>query len=254
MHRVDLNCDMGEGFGRYSIGNDEALLDHVTSANVACGFHAGDPSVMRRTVELATSKGVAVGAHPGYPDLMGFGRRYMELTLEQAHDLVAYQVGALAGIARSVGSELQHVKPHGALYNAAAIDSELADSIATAVQRVNPDLILLGLSDSELIAAGRRAGLRTASEAFADRTYQPDGTLTPRSHPEALVSDHETAAAQAVRLVTEGRVRSIQGVDVEVNADTICIHGDSPDAPSFAELIRARLEASEIEVRALRES
>lgn len=251
MLRVDLNCDMGESFGPYVIGNDEQILDFVTSANVACGLHAGDPIVMRRTVRLAAEKHVAVGAHPGFNDLEGFGRRYMEVTPQEARDLVVYQTGALWGFARAEGIELQHVKPHGALYNAAAVNRELADAIAAGVYEVDADLILFGLAGSELVAAGERAGLRTASEAFADRTYQSDGRLTSRRQPDALILDHDVAVAQAVRLVTEGKVRSQQGTDVDVRADTICLHGDGPEALPFARLIRERLEGSGIEVRRL---
>jgi 5-oxoprolinase (ATP-hydrolysing) subunit A len=247
--RVDLNCDLGESFGAYTLGNDEQILDFVTSANVACGFHGGDPSVMRSTVGLAMEKGVAVGAHPGYRDLEGFGRRFIELSPEEAYDLVVYQIGALHGFVRAAGGSMKHVKPHGALYNAAAVDAALADGIARAVRDVDPELVLFGLSGSELVAAGEKLGLRVASEAFADRSYQPDGTLTPRSRPDALIHDHERAIGQAVRLVEEGRVRSQGAVDVTVRADTICIHGDGAQALPFAQMIRQRLEESGIEVK-----
>lgn len=251
MARVDLNCDMGESFGAYRIGNDEAILDYVTSANVACGFHGGDPSVMRRTVQLAAAKGVAVGAHPGYRDLEGFGRRYMAITPQSARDLVVYQVGALQGFARAEGIELQHVKPHGAIYNAAAVDRALADAIAAAVREVDPGLVLFALAGGELEAAGRDAGLRVASEAFVDRTYGSDGKLTPRGQPGAMIDDEEVAVAQVVRFVKEGKVRSLEGIDVEVSADTMCIHGDGPNALSFAKLVRERLERSDIAVKAV---
>jgi UPF0271 protein len=245
---VDLNCDMGEGFGRYSLGNDEEILSFVTSANIACGFHAGDPSVMKKTVRAAVGKGVAIGAHPGYQDLQGFGRRFIDVTPDEAYDLVVYQVGALLGFVATAGAGMQHVKPHGALYNAAAADTELSEAIASAVRDVDADLILFGLSGSELISAGERAGLTTASEVFADRTYRRDGALTPRREPGAVIVDHELAAEQAVRMVTEGRVASRDGEDVEVRADTICIHGDGPHAVEFARVIRTRLEGSGIEV------
>jgi 5-oxoprolinase (ATP-hydrolysing) subunit A len=249
--RVDLNCDMGESFGAYSLGNDAQILDFVTSANIACGFHAGDPSVMKRTVHAAVEKGVAIGAHPGYRDLEGFGRRFVELTPDEAYDLVVYQVGALHGFVVAAGAKMQHVKPHGAFYNAAAVDIEMAGAIAHAVRDIDSELVLFGLSGSDLITAGEKAGLRTASETFADRTYQRDGTLTSRRQPGAMVEDHDRAVDQAIRLVKEGRVSSLQGVDVDVRADTICIHGDGPHALEFARMIRARLEDSGIAVKAV---
>lgn len=240
---------MGESFGAYSLGNDDEILEFVTSANIACGFHAGDPSVMKRTVHSAVEKGVAIGAHPGYRDLEGFGRRFVDVTPDEAYDLVVYQVGALYGFLAAAGARMQHVKPHGAFYNAAAVDIGLSGAIAEAVRDVAPELILFGLSGSELISAGEKAGLRTASEAFADRTYQRDGTLTSRRQPGAMIEDLNRAADQAVRLVKEGRAASLQGVDVDVRADTICIHGDGPYALEFARMIRARFEESGIEVK-----
>lgn len=249
MDRIDLNCDMGESFGAYQLGNDEQILEFVTSANVACGYHAGDPTVMRETVRMALQKEVAIGAHPGYRDLQGFGRRFMNLSAEEAHDMVVYQIGALATFVVAEGGKLQHVKAHGALYNAAAVDAPLAEAIARAVNSVDPGLILFGLSGSELITAGQRIGLRTASEAFADRTYQSDGTLTSRRRPDALIDDHDIAVEQSIRLAKEGRVRSQEGSDVEVRADTICIHGDGPHALPFAKAIRGRLESAGIEVK-----
>jgi UPF0271 protein len=247
--RVDLNCDMGESFGAYHLGNDEQILDYVTSSNIACGFHAGDPSVMHDTVRMAVEKGVAIGAHPGYLDLEGFGRRPMETTPEETYDLVVYQIGALDGFVRAVGARMQHVKAHGALYNAAAVDGALAHAIAEAVRDVDPDLILFCLAGSEFVTEGERAGLRVASEVFADRTYQLDGTLTSRREANAMIEDHDRAVEQAIGLVKEGRVRSQQGVYVDVRPDTICIHGDGPQALPFAKLIRSRLENSGIEVK-----
>lgn len=251
MHRVDLNCDMGESFGLYKIGNDDDLLDYVTSVNIACGLHAGDPSTMRRTLGSAIEKGVATGSHPGYPDKQGFGRRFMEVSPQEAYDFVVYQIGALQGFAQALGGRLQHVKPHGALYNAAAMDGPLAEAIAAAVRDVDDRLLLFGLSGSELIAAGEKAGVRTANEAFADRKYQSDGTLTSRRRPDALVTEPEEAVAQAIRIVKQGKVRTTDGADVEVHADTICIHGDRPDALPLARLIRQRLESDGIEVKAV---
>jgi 5-oxoprolinase (ATP-hydrolysing) subunit A len=241
--RIDLNADLGEG-----AGNDDAILDFVTSANIACGGHAGDATTMATTIELARKKGVAVGAHPGFPDRESFGRRMLDVSAEEVHDFVVDQIGSLLQLARAADVPMQHVKPHGALYNAAATDAELADAIATAVGSIDPALILFGLAGSHLIPAGERAGLRTASEGFADRTYAADGTLTPRSEPGALIADQEVAVAQAIRLVTEGRVRSLQGTDVHLHADTICLHGDSPAAAALARRLREALELAGIDV------
>lgn len=251
MYRIDLNSDMGESFGVYTLGQDGPLLDVVSSANIACGFHAGDPAVMRKTVQLAVERGVAVGAHPGLPDRQGFGRRNMAITPEEAYDMVVYQVGALYGFVRAAGGRMEHVKPHGALYNMAAKDPTLALAIAQAVYAVDPSLVLFGLSGGELVKAGRRVGLQTASEVFADRTYQGDGTLTPRRQPDALIRDADQAVAQVIRMVKEGKVRSQQGTDVEIRADTVCIHGDGPNAVEFARRIRQALAAAGIAVKAV---
>jgi 5-oxoprolinase (ATP-hydrolysing) subunit A len=248
MKSLDLNCDMGEGFGSWKMGEDAALLDYVTSANIACGFHAGDPSTMRRTVSLAMSKNVAIGAHPSLPDLQGFGRRTMSVSAEEVRDMIIYQVGALAGTARALGATLSHVKPHGALYNMAAENPALARAIAEAIKAIDSSLILFALADSELLRAGAQAGLHVASEVFADRTYQSDGSLTPRSHPDALIQDTGTALAQVRLMVGQGFVRSIQGIDVPVTADTLCIHGDQPGAVEFARKIRAALEADGVRI------
>jgi len=248
MPRIDLNCDMGESFGPWRMGNDEAVLEHVTSANVACGMHAGDPRTMRVTVEAARARGVAVGAHPGFPDLQGFGRRAMTLTKSEAYETVLYQVGALAGFAQAAGTRLAHVKAHGMLYNMAAKDAGLAEAIARAVRDFDRDLVFFGLAGSELIRAGEKAGLRTASEVFADRSYQDDGALTPRSQPGAMIEDVETSIAQVKRMVLEGLVRSVSGKDVRVKADTLCIHGDQPGAVAFARRIRDELAAAGVEI------
>lgn len=250
MYRVDLNCDLGESFGAYKLGVDEEILPYVTSANIACGFHAGDPAIMRQTVALALKNKVAVGAHPGLPDLIGFGRRNMAITPREAYDMVVYQIGALAGFVRAQGGKIQHVKPHGALYNMAAKSKELATAIAEAIYQVDPELILFGLSGSELVRAGESIGLKTAHEVFADRTYQQDGSLTPRSRPDALVAGHERAVAQVVRMIQEGRVTSLQSTDINIQADTVCIHGDGAEALTFARHIRERLECSGILVQA----
>ncbi|WP_088007298.1 LamB/YcsF family protein [Indiicoccus explosivorum] len=235
--RADLNCDMGESFGAYTMGRDEEILDIVTSANIACGFHAGDPAVMRRTVKLALEKDVAIGAHPGLQDLAGFGRRPMNISAKEAYEMAVYQIGALWGFVKAEGGRMQHVKAHGAFYNMAAKNAALAEAIAEAVYDIDPELILFGLSGSELIQAGNKTGLRTASEVFADRTYQEDGSLTPRTEPDALLTDQDTAARQVLRMVTEQKVQSVQGTDVAIQADTICIHGDKPTALGFAEHI-----------------
>lgn len=248
MARIDLNCDMGESYGAWRMGNDLEILDVVTSANVACGFHAGDPATMHRTVEAAFAKGVAVGAHPGLPDLQGFGRRTMAISAQEAYDLVVYQVGALAGFARALGGRLSHVKAHGALYNMAAKDPALSEAIARAVRDVDGELVLFGLAGSATVRAAKSMGLRAAGEVFADRTYQDDGSLTPRSRPDAMIEEVEAALAQVKRMVHEGIVRSTHGVDVRVQADTLCIHGDQPGALEFARRIRAELERGGVEV------
>lgn len=251
MYRVDLNCDLGESFGAYKIGADEDILPFVTSANIACGFHAGDPAVMRKTVDLALKNNVAIGAHPGLPDLVGFGRRDMAISPQEAYDLVIYQIGALAGFVKAQGGTMQHVKPHGALYNMAAKNKGLAEAIAEAVYKIDYKLILFGLSGSELVKAGEKIGLKTAHEVFADRTYQQDGALTPRSQPDALIAGHEKAVAQVVRMVREGKVTSQQGTDIAIQADTVCIHGDGPEALAFARHIREVLEGSGICVQSI---
>ncbi|MCM3088450.1 LamB/YcsF family protein [Bhargavaea ginsengi] len=236
--QVDLNCDMGESFGAYTMGNDEDILELITSANIACGFHAGDPSVMKRTVRMALEKGVGIGAHPGTPDLAGFGRRAIAISSDEAYDLTMYQIGALDAFVRAEGGRMQHVKPHGALYNMAAQDAALAESIAEAVYAVNPELILFGLSGSELVRAGDKIGLRTASEVFSDRTYQPDGSLTNRREANALITDPEIAGAQVVRMVKEGKVRTVDETDFTLRADTVCIHGDGVTALEFARRLK----------------
>ena len=251
MARIDLNCDMGESFGAWQMGNDEAVLAHVTSANIACGYHAGDPRTMHATVKSALAKGVAIGAHPGFPDLQGFGRRAMTLTRAEAYDAVLYQVGALAGFARAAGARLGHVKAHGMLYNMAAKDAVLAEAIAQAVHDFDASLVLYGLAGSVLITAAEQRGLRTASEVFADRSYQDDGSLTPRALPGSMIDDVEVALAQVKRMVLEGVVRSVNGKDVPVKADTLCIHGDQAGSVVFARRIREELERAGIEVRAL---
>lgn len=250
MYRVDLNCDMGEGFGAYRLGNDEALMPLISSANIACGFHAGDPGTMARTVALAVRHGVAIGAHPGLPDREGFGRRHMQISPQEAYELTLYQVGAMAAMARAAGGRVQHVKAHGALYNMAAKEPALARAIAQAVADLDPGLLFIGLAGSELIVQAKACGLRVASEAFADRTYQPDGSLTPRSRDDALVASDEAAVAQVLEMVTAGRVRATNGEWIALQADTICLHGDSANALSFAQRVRAALQAEGVDIRA----
>ncbi|MED1916349.1 LamB/YcsF family protein [Bacillus thuringiensis] len=250
MKSVDLNCDMGESFGAYRIGNDQAILRYVSSANVACGFHAGDPGTMRKTVQMALAAGVAIGAHPGFADLVGFGRRNMEISPEEAYDLVVYQIGALQAFVRAEGGVMHHVKPHGALYNMAATRPALAESIALAIYKVNPELVLYGLAGSELTRAGEKIGLATAHEVFADRTYQQDGTLTPRSQPNAMITDQQQSLQQVIRMVSEGLVLTQQGVDIPIQADSICIHGDGAHALEFAQSIREALAGAGITIAA----
>lgn len=249
--RIDLNCDVGESFGAYQLGDDAKLLEHVTSANVACGFHAGDHATMRHTVRLAAERNIAIGAHPGLPDLAGFGRRTMNISPQDAHDIVLYQMGALAAFTKAEGVPLRHVKPHGALYNMAAKDSKLADAIARAVARFDDALILVGLASSELIRAGGECGLRTASEAFVDRGYETDGSLTPRGESGAMITSIARSLEQCRSIVIDGTVRSRQDTDVDLRADTLCIHGDSPRAAELAAAIRLGLQAIGVEILAL---
>jgi UPF0271 protein len=250
--RIDLNSDLGESFGAWTMGQDALLMTTITSANVACGFHAGDPGVMRETVSLALAHGVAIGAHPGFPDLAGFGRRDMKCTAQEVEDMVVYQVAALAGIAARQGRRLQHVKAHGALYNMACRDARLADAIARATAAVDSSLVLFGLPASELIRAGADAGLAVAAEGFADRAYHADGSLVSRSVPGSVIHDEAAVVARAVRMARERSATAIDGRDVRLDIDTICVHGDTRGAANLARAIRAALEQNGIEVRALR--
>ena len=249
MRRIDLNADLGEGFGAYTLGDDAALLRSVSSANIACGFHAGDPGTMARTVALATEAGVALGAHPGLPDLVGFGRRRMDVTPAEVRDLVTYQIGALAGFAARHGQKLGHVKPHGALYWMAEEDPEIAEVIAQAVQEWDAALVLVGLSGGGLVRAGRARGLRTAAEIFADRAYLPNGTLAPRSGPNAVLHDLDEVAARITLWARDGTLTATDGTALRLEADTICIHSDSPSAPVLAARVRQALEAEEYAVQ-----
>jgi UPF0271 protein len=248
--QIDLNGDVGESFGAYEIGHDAALIPVLTSANVACGFHAGDPAVMRATVALAREHGVAVGAHPGFPDLAGFGRREMKATPREVEDFVAYQIGALAGIAAAQNVRLTHVKPHGALYNMAVRDDELADAIARATASVDRSLMLFGLPGSKSLEAARRHGLRGVSEAFADRAYRADGTLVPRSESGAVIHDADTVVARAVMIARDRVVAAADGTRVPLEAETICVHGDTRGAAMLAARIRRALGDAGIEIKA----
>ncbi len=252
--RVDLNADVGEASLGEPAGRDARLMPHITSANVACGLHAGDPNAMRATVALAREHGVAVGAHPGFPDPEGFGRRELQFSPRDVEDFVVYQVGALAAIAAGQGVRLQHVKPHGALFNMAVRDAALADAIARAAAAIDPALILFGLPGSELVAAGKRAGLRTASEGFADRAYQPDGTLVPRHREGSVIQDAEAVVPRVIRMARDQVVDAIGGTVVPLAVSTICVHGDTPGASDLAARIRAALTRSGIEVKAIGQS
>ena len=254
MKVIDLNCDMGESFGAYRLGSDEEILAYITSANIACGFHAGDAGTMRKTVKLAMENNVAIGAHPGLQDLIGFGRRRMDISPQEAYDIVVYQIGALWGFVQSEGGRLEHVKAHGELYNMAAVNAKLAEAIAEAVYKVDPELILFGLAGGELLKAGKRIGLRTASEVFSDRTYQSDGKLTSRREPNAMITDEQQSLAQVVRMVKEGQVLTSQNIDVEIKAETICIHGDGVRALEFAKTIREALSKADITVQSVKKT
>jgi UPF0271 protein len=253
MYKIDLNCDLGESFGAYKIGLDDKILPFISSANVACGFHASDPVVMSKTVADAARAGAGVGAHPGFPDLMGFGRRNMVVSPAEAKAYVTYQIGALDGFCRANGVKLQHVKPHGALYNMAAKDRALADAICEAVYEYDSSLILLALSGSKMLEAAAEKGVACASEVFADRAYEEDGSLVARSKPGAVITDEEQAVSRVVRMVTQGKVTAISGKDVPIKADSVCVHGDNEKALAFVMKIREKLEQSGVEILPLRE-
>jgi UPF0271 protein len=249
--RIDINSDVGESFGAYTIGHDAGLMKSITSANIAAGFHGGDPSVLRETIRQAKTHGVAVGAHPGFPDLVGFGRRELNVTPTEAEDFVLYQVAAVAGVAAAEGVALQHVKPHGALFNMAVRNAELSAAIARAVAAVDRSLILFGLPGSEILRAGRAAGLRVAAEVFADRAYEPDGSLASRRKPGSVIHDPDAVVARAVRMVKDRVVVATDGTVVHLDADTMCVHGDTPGSDDLAAKIRAGLEAAGITVKAI---
>lgn len=249
IRRLDLNSDVGESFGVYKLGMDEEIIKHITSANIACGFHAGDPNVMNHTVNLCVEAGVAVGAHPSFPDRMGFGRRIMEISPEELRNDITYQLGALRGFAEAAGTTLQHCKVHGALYNMAFKNEEVSKAVVEAVRAFDPNIILVAQAKSKLAEIGERAGLRVAREVFADRALTDDGNLVSRRLPGAVIRDPTVAARRVVRMVTEGKVESIKGREVDLGRiDTICVHGDTPRALELVKSFRRRLEA-EAEIR-----
>ena len=248
MLTVDLNSDLGESFGRYTLGLDDQILPIVSSANVACGFHASDPVVMEKTVHMAKKMGVRVGAHPGYPDLMGFGRRNMVISPDEAYAYTLYQIGALYAFLKPLGMEMQHVKPHGAFYNTAAKDYALAKAICRAVKDFDPQLVLLGLSGSEHIRAAQDVGLRSVSEVFADRAYEENGELVNRKKPGAMITDEDEALQRVVRMVKEGKVTAITGKDIPIRAESICVHGDGLKPVLFAKRIRETLEQDGVRI------
>jgi UPF0271 protein len=248
--RIDLNADVGESLGPWPMGADELLIPLVSSVNVACGAHAGDPLTIERTIRLAIEHGVAVGAHPGYPDLVGFGRRDLDMTSPELFASIVYQVGAVSAIARSLGTDVRHVKPHGAMYNRAAHDRAAADTIAAAVRAVSPGLVLVGLAGSSLVDAGLAAGLAVSAEAFADRAYEANGLLRSRRLDGAILATPEAAAGQAVSIARDGLATAHDGTPVRVRADTICIHGDTPGAPAYATAVRTALMAAGVTIAA----
>lgn len=253
MFRVDLNSDLGESFGRYTLGMDDKVIPLITSANVACGYHASDPVVMGKTITMAKEAGIRVGAHPGFPDLMGFGRRNMNVTPAEAKAYTLYQLGALDAFCKAEGVTLQHVKPHGALYNMAAKDYQLSQAICEAIQSFDKNLIVLALSGGELAKAAKDMGLRTALEVFADRGYEEDGTLVDRRKEGAMITDEQEAIQRVIRMVKEKKVTAVTGRDIPIQADSVCVHGDGAKALAFVEKIRAALQQEGIQISPLDE-
>ena len=251
MYKVDLNSDLGESYGAYRIGCDDQVIPLISSANVACGFHASDPVVMGQTLKLAAEAGIEVGAHPGYPDLMGFGRRNMIISAEEAKAYTLYQLGALDAFCRSNGLRMQHVKPHGAFYNMAGKDYDLSKAICEGIAKFNSELIVLALSGGELLHAARDMGLRAASEVFADRAYEEDGSLVNRKKSGAMITDEDLAVARVVRMIKEHKVTAITGKDIDITADSICVHGDGEKALAFVRKIREVLASEGIEIAPL---
>lgn len=249
---VDLNSDLGESFGAWKMGMDEAVMNHISSSNIACGWHGGDAEVMLRTVRAAKAQNIAVGAHPGYPDLVGFGRRNMTCTPDELYAYTLYQVGAMMGVCASEGVELQHVKPHGAMYNQAAKDPKLATAIARAIKSLGSGIILMGLANSAFEAAAAEQGIPFAAEAFADRGYMADGSLVPRDKPGAFIHDPNEAAARMLKLIKDGTIETPDGQTLKLKAHTICMHGDNPDAVKMAEVVKATLEKNGVTVKNLK--
>lgn len=249
MAAIDLNADLGESFGVWKLGDDEAMLDIVTSANIACGFHAGDPSTLRRVCQAAADRKVQIGAHVSYPDLVGFGRRFIEIDPHELRDAVLYQLGALDGFAQVAGTGVAYVKPHGALYHACVSHPEQAEAVAEAAHEYDPAMAVLGAPGSALLAIADALGMEPVAEAFADRCYRPDGSLVPRRDPGAVITDAAAVAAQAVSIATERRVQGFDGVHIEVHARSLCIHGDTPGAVALAREVRAALDAADVAVR-----
>ncbi|MVX64782.1 5-oxoprolinase subunit PxpA [Clostridium chromiireducens] len=253
MYKVDLNCDLGESFGNYKLGLDEEVISYISSANVACGFHASDPLVMAHTVKLAKESGVCIGAHPGFPDLVGFGRRNMNVSPREAKAMVQYQIGALDAFCTAAGIKMCHVKPHGALYNMAGKDLKLAEAICEGIFEINPELILLALSGSEMVSAAQSIGLKVAREAFADRAYEEDGSLVARTKEGAMITDEDVAINRVIKMVKENKVEAITGKDIPIKVDSICVHGDGEKALEFVKKIKARLELEGIKILPLNE-
>lgn len=253
MYQVDLNCDLGESFGNYKLGMDDQVIPMITSANVACGYHASDPVVMAKTIAMAKEHGIEVGAHPGFPDLMGFGRRNMSVSPEEAKAYTLYQLGALDAFCRAHGMKMQHVKPHGAMYNMAAKDYELAKAICEAIYEFDKDLIVMGLSGGELVRAGQDMGLRTALEVFADRAYEEDGSLVNRRKEGAMITDEDVAIERVVRMIKEQKVTTITGKDIPIKADSVCVHGDGVKALEFVKKIREKLTEEGIALKPLKD-
>ncbi|ADL08572.1 LamB/YcsF family protein [Thermosediminibacter oceani] len=246
--KVDLNSDIGESFGAYKLGMDEEIVKYISSANIACGFHAGDPLVMDRTVMHCSNNGVAVGAHPGFPDLIGFGRRNLDASFDEVKAYVIYQIGALKAFAEARGLRLQHVKAHGALYNMAAVDEKIALAIAEAIAAVDSRLICVGMAGTAMERAAEKVGLKFACEVFADRNLNPDGTLVSRKLPGAMIHDEEVACARVLKMIKEGVVEAVDGTLLKVRVDTICVHGDNPKAVEFAKKLKMTLEENSVEV------
>ncbi len=249
--KVDINSDLGESFGNYTIGNDAEVMKYISSANIACGFHAGDPVVIEKTIKLALENNVAIGAHPGYPDLMGFGRRSMNLNPKEIKSYVLYQIGALKSMTEALGGKLQHVKAHGALYNDASANKIIATAIAEAVYLIDPELIFMGLAKSEMLDSAKKVGLRTASEVFADRAYIKSGTLVSRALPGAVIHDTNICNQRVLRMIKEHCVTGIDGSEIQIEAESICIHGDNPSAIEMAKSLKQHLEKNGIKIQSL---